>query len=120
MKFENNELDKLINTFGQWIIEDETCKQILNPIRMAQIRFSDNVLDRMARETDMRVTTIVHEPYNSMGSISVEGEALEFSNCKWLGRVIEFASNVEIFPLLNGKIKIVLTFHGLTTPIETK
>lgn len=120
MKFENNELNGLLDTLGQWILDSEACPRILNPIRIAQIHFSDNMLERMAMVTGMRVTTIVHEPYYSMGSIAVEGEALEFSDCKWLGRVIAFASNVEVFPLNNGKIKMVLTFHGLTMPLEVK
>jgi hypothetical protein len=50
----------------------------------------------------------------------MEGDALEFSDCKRLGRAIEFADNVEIFPLIDGKVKMALTFHGLTAPIKTK
>ena len=120
MKFKNNELDELIDTLGQWILEDEACSQVLNPVRMTQIRFAHTVLENMTKGTDIKISTILHEPFNSMGSIGLVGDSLEFCNCKWLGRAIAFASNVEIFPLNDGKIRMVLTFHGLTTSIETK
>ena len=120
MEFESRELDEMIETIGQWIIQDEARPSILNPIRMEQFHFANTILERKTKGTDMKVSTTLHEPFNSMGSICVEGDFLEFGDCKWLGRVIEFASDVEIFPSKDGKIRLVLTFHGLTTPIEKK
>lgn len=120
MEINNRELDELIETIGQWIIEDEARPRILNPLGMERIRFSNAVLERMAKRADMMVSTTLHEPFNSMGSICVEGDILEFGECQWLGRAIEFANNVEVFSVNGGKIKMILTFHGLTTPIETK
>lgn len=46
-----------------------------------------------------------------MGSICVEENDLEFGDCKWLGRTIEFASNVGIFLTNDGKVRLVLAFH---------
>ena len=120
MEFENKELDELLDSIGRWIIEDETRPSILNPLRMEQLCFSKAVLQNMVDGSNMKISAVIHEPFNSMGSICVEGENLEFGDCKWLGRVIELASNVEIFPLIEGKVKMVLTFHGLTAPIKTK
>ena len=120
MEFENKEWDELIDSIGRWIIEDETRPSILNPLRMEQFLFANTVLEKMIQDTDMKCSVTMHEPFTSMGSICVEGEELEFCDCKWLGRVIEFASNVEIFPTFDGKVRLVLTFHGLTTLIETK
>lgn len=117
---ENRELEELIETIGQWIIQDEARPGILNPIRMEQFHFVNTVLERAAKGTDMRVYAILYEPFHSMGSICAEGEILEFGDCKWLGRAIVFASNVEIFPTNNGRIRLTLTFHGLTTPIDRK
>ena len=120
MEMNNRELDELIDTIGQWIMEDEDRPKILNPFRLAQIRFTHTVLEKMAKGTDMKVSTTLHEPFNSMGSICIEGDFLDFGDCKWLGRAIELASNVEIFPIRDGKIRLVLTFHGLTKPLKTK
>ena len=120
MEFENRELNELIDSIGRWIIEDETRPSILNPLRMEQFFFANTVLEKMIQDTDMKCSVTMHEPFNSMGSICMEGDALEFSDCKKLGRAIEFADNVEIFSLIDGKVKMALTFHGLTAPIKTK
>lgn len=120
MEMNNRELEELIDTLGQRIMEDETHPRILNPFRMAQIYFAHTVLEKMTEGTGIKVSAALHEPFNSMGSICMEGDTLEFSDCKRLGRAIEFADNVEIFPLIDGKVKMVLTFHGLTAPIKTK
>jgi len=53
-----------------------------------------------------------------MGSICIEAEQLEFENCRWLARAIRFASNVEVYPLTSGKIRLVLTFHGLLKKLQ--
>lgn len=120
MEFENRELNELIESIGRWIIEDETRPSILNPLRMEQFLFANTVLEKMIQDTDMKFSVTMHEPFNSMGSICMEGDTLEFSDCKRLGRAIELSNNVEIFPTNDGKVRLVLTFHGLTTPIEKK
>ena len=60
----------------------------------------------------------LHKPFQSMGSICLEGEDLVFLQCKQLSRAISFADNVDVFPLTNGKIRFVLTFHGLTKKVN--
>lgn len=115
---ENREMDELIERIGRWIIEDEKKPGILNPIMIQKIAFSNGVLERLLQGTDAQITTDLHNPFKSMGSICIEGENLIFENCKWLGRALEFASNVEIYPLNNRKIRMVLTFHSLTQPID--
>ena len=117
MEFENREL---IESIGRWIIEDETRPSILDPLRMEKFLFASTVLEKMIQDTDMKFSVTMHEPFNSMGSICMEGDTLEFTDCKRLGRAIELADNVEIFPLIDGKVKMALTFHGLTAPIKTK
>lgn len=118
MGFENRELDELIESIGRWIIEDEKKPGILNPVRIQQIAFSNGVLKKMLQGTDTHIATDLHNHFKSMGSICIEGESLIFEDCKWLGRALEFASNVEIYPLSNGNIRMTLTFHNLTQPLD--
>jgi len=66
----------------------------------------------------MQISHEIHEPFSSMGSICIEAEQLEFENCRWLARAIRFASNVEVYPLTSGKIRLVLTFHGLLKKLQ--
>lgn len=108
-----NELDELIDSIGQWILEDQKKPGILNPIRMQQMQFAYSVLKRLAEECEASITYAIHKPFLSMGNITIEGASLEFSDCKWLGRALEFASSVEAYPLSNGNVRLSLTFHNL-------
>lgn len=120
MEKNNHEMDELLENIGQWIGRDEARPCILNPVRMQQIHFADTILHRLANGTGIKNTTSLHDPFNSMGCIIAERETLGFADCKWLGRAIEFANNIEIYLTQTGKIRITLTFHGLTMPIEEK
>lgn len=113
-----NELDELIDCIGQWILEDEQQPSTLQPLRLQMMNFSYSVLKRIAVENGMTVSYELHKPFQSMGSICLEGEDLVFLQCKQLSRAISFADNVDVFPLTNGKIRFVLTFHGLTKKVN--
>lgn len=112
---EARELDELIDSIGEWILEDEMKPGLLNPLRVQQMRFSHSVMKKLSQDSQMRVTYTMHDPFTSMGSITVEGDYLEFDDCKWLGRAMEFASNVEVYPLAEGGVRLVLTFYHLVT-----
>lgn len=114
-----NELDELIDFIGQWILEDEQHPSALESLRLQMMNFSYRVLKHIADENGMTVSYDLHKPFQSMGSICLEGEDLVFLHCKQLARAISFADNVDVFPLTNGKIRFVLTFHGLTKKINS-
>lgn len=113
----NSEMDALLDCLGQWILEDEQQPHIVNPARYQQFQLAHNVLQKLTADTGMKVSYEIHEPFSSMGSISIEGEQLEFYNCRWLAKAIGFASNLEVYPLTSGKIRLVLTFHGLAKKV---
>ena len=113
-----NELNELIDLIGQWILEDEQHPSTLEPLRLQMMNFSYSILKHIAEENGMTVSYELHKPFQSMGSICLEGEDLVFLHCKQLARAISFADNVDVFPLTNGRIRFVLTFHGLTKRIQ--
>ena len=110
---ETHELGALIDSIGEWILQDELKPGVLNTLRVQQMQFSHSVMKKLASGSEMRVTYTMHEPFKSMGCITVEGDHLGFTDCKWLGRAIEFASNVDVYPLSKGGVRLVLTFHRL-------
>lgn len=110
-------LDNIILAMGEMIEADESKPAIMNPIRFQQMQFSYGLMKYLTRNTGAQLTYTLNEPYMSMGSISVEGSCLDFTNAHWFARAAEFASNTEIYPLSNGKVKLTLTFHGITRPI---
>ncbi len=115
-----NELDEHINSIGQRILEDEQKPGILEPVWLQQMNFSYEVLRYIAEENEMTVSYELHKPFQSMGSICLEGEDLIFLNCKHLARAIAFADNVDIYPLTNGRVRLAITFRGLTKPMKMK
>lgn len=111
-------LDNVVVTIGEAVIADESKPAVLNPIKIQQMQFAYGVLKYLTNGTGAKLTYVLNEPFKSMGSISVEGNNLTFTNSEWFARACEFASNTEVYPLVNGKVRLTLTFHGLVRPIE--
>lgn len=111
-------LDSVVVTVGEAIAVDESKPAVLNPIKIQQMQFSYGVIKYLTQNTDAKMSYALNEPFKSMGSISVEGKNLAFTNSEWFARACEFASNTEVYPLTNGKVKLTLTFHGLVRPVE--
>lgn len=111
-------LDNVVVTVGEAVMVDESKPAVLNPIKIQQMQFAYGVLKYLTKGTGAKLTYALNEPFKSMGSISVEGKSLTFTNAEWFARAAEFASNTEVYPLTNGNVKMTLTFHGLVRPIE--
>lgn len=111
-------LDNVLVAVGEAILEGESKPAVIDPIRIQQIQFAYGVLKYLTKNTGAKLTYALNEPFKSMGSISVEGKNLLFTNSEWFARAAEFASNTEIYPLTSGKVRLTMTFHGLVKPIK--
>ena len=111
-------LDATILAIGSAIETDEQRAGLLNPMKMQQMQFAYGVLKYLTKNSGSKITYELNAPFKSMGSISVEGTCLKFTNTEWFSRAAEFASNTEIYPLANGKVRMTLTFHGLVRPLK--
>ncbi|MBQ3193305.1 MAG: hypothetical protein IJO21_03030 [Oscillospiraceae bacterium] len=116
-KFENEELDAIIQALGQAIEADEQRTGILSPERLQQMEGAYRLLLELAKETDAVVTYQLNAPFKSMGSICMEAESFEFTDIPKLIKAIHTSDNIDIYPLTNGHIRMVLTFHGLVKAI---
>ena len=103
----------IIEAIGAAIEAEEAEPQILNAQRMLQFVAALRQLKAVAWES-WRITCALHEPYTSMGVISIEAAEFTFENLQALQRILANASNVEIYPLLNDNLKMNITFHGIT------
>ena len=111
-------LDSVVVAVGEAVAADESKAAILNPMKIQQMQFSYGVIKYLTKNTNTKLSYALNEPFKSMGSISVEGKCLAFTNSEWFARAAEFASNTEIYPLTNGKVRLTLTFHGLVNPVK--
>lgn len=111
-------LDNVVVTVGESIAMENDKPAVLNPIKIQQMQFAYGVIKYLTQNADVRLSYSLNEPFKSMGSITVEGNNLTFTNSEWFARACEFASNTEVYPLVNGKVRMTLTFHGLVRPVE--
>lgn len=111
------QLDGLLDAIGKRIEEEDRQTQVINLPRVKQLEFAFEALKILLKDQDVQITTKLNEPFKSMGSVSVEGKSIVFSRTEWFTRVAKAASNVEVYPLANGKLRMTFTFHGLTTPM---
>ena len=116
--YEEKMTDETIQKIGELIIKDEGRTSILNFPRVQQMNFCYKALKVFALGKDVTITRKEHEPFQSMGSVTVEGVSILFENTEWFARIAEFASNTDIYPLSADRVRITFTFHGLTQPIE--
>ena len=114
---ENFELDDkmeaIIASVGEVIAAEESKPQMINPPRIMQMHQAYRAVISMA-ESEWKVKYSLHFPCVSMGTISVEAEDFIFEKLGMLQQVLKDASNIEIYPLTNGKLKMNITFHGIT------
>lgn len=111
-------MDSIVISVANDIAQDESRTSIINPYRMQHILYTYKVMKYLMKGTSAKVTYKLHEPYQSMGSVSVTGKDIEFKKVSWFLRAAELASNYEVYPKTDGTVCMTFTFHGITTPIE--
>jgi PDZ domain-containing secreted protein len=111
-------LDEWIDSVKDEILSEDSEVMAINPLKVKQMQFVYAVLKRCVTGSDVKISYKMNEPFKSMGSVSVEGNELVFTEAKWMARAVEFASNVEIYPLADERVRMTFTFHGIAKSIE--
>lgn len=111
------EFNAILNAVQDEIEADERNVTILNALRMKQFQFCYATILYLTRGTDVLVSYKLYEPFKTMGSIHIEGEAIAFQDMVRFAHAAEFASNIEVYPLAKDKVRMTFTFHNLTVPI---
>lgn len=115
------EFEETTDSFLEYIREqggfDENIS-VLNPMKLKAIKYTYSAMKYLTKGTGAKVTYELHKPFNSMGSVSVVGKNLTFSNPNWIMIAARLASNFNVYPKTDGSIRMDFTFHGLTKSIE--
>ena len=111
-------LDSIVESIGEQLLEEDEQPKMLNFAQMDRIRFCHAVMKALTVNMDARVTYKLQKPFKSMGSVTVECKEFACNNALWFSRMAEFADNTEIYPLTDGNIRMTMTFHNLTVPVE--
>lgn len=110
-------LDNLVTTVGNKAIVDDNKPAVINPERIQQLLYTYKIVKYLTKGTKAKVSYTLHEPYKSMGYVSVTGSSIQFGNTEWFLKAVELASNFEVFPKTDGTVEMNFTFHGLTKMI---
>lgn len=114
----DEEIEEALDALAEEIAQDESRTSVLAPHRMQQLLYTYKAMKYLTKGSSSKVTYKLHEPFQSVGSVSVIGANLDFRQLSWFVRAVELASNFEVYPKTDGTVCMTFTFHGLTTPIE--
>lgn len=91
---------------------------MVDTVRVKQVIDAYNRLKNTAPQTPVKVTVSLFKPIESMGYISVVGGDITFDDPKEFAKIIEHATNVNFYPLVDGSGRLDISFHGLTDELE--
>ena len=96
----------------------------MNPKQLGKLQVAYDILKIITKGTginiDYRLNQEKKYPFNTVSSISVTGKIIEISSCEWFSKVSKLASNISFYPLTNGKIEYILTFHNSVITFDAK
>ena len=113
-------LDALIQSLNEQVQGTQNTVSVVNPQRLQCLKYTYQMLKYLTRGTDAVVTYEVHKPLTSMGSVSVVGKNLRFSNSRLFSASVQLASNFEMYPKTDGTVRMDFTFHGITTKVNSE
>ena len=111
-------LDDVVVSVGEMIMEEESKTSIINPQRIREVLIAYNALKFLTKATSAKVTYKLHDEFQSVGTVSVIGKDVTFNHSKWFVKACQLASHIDVYPRTDNKVRLDLTFYGLTKPIE--
>lgn len=94
----------------------KTC--MINPKRWRELLLAKEALNDLLKQNGEGSVEITYFPEFLSASISAEVESLEVQDFTAFQIAMVKANNFEIYPLVNGKLRIAFMFNRLMLPIE--
>lgn len=116
----NDDILNTVDALAKAIDAQESQPCIINDERVEVVRDTYKRLRKMFRGSGVDITCQLHEPFKSMGSICLIGTSIECKDSKVFAEIIRSADATEVYPLTDGRVKLDLTFRGLTVKIKGK
>lgn len=112
----NDDLEGVLNLMNN--LPDGTIK-VLNPAKYQSMLRSVFLLKDILSETQTSIEIMVdiEERFNA-GVVSVELDELTILSPKKFADLLHSINNMEVYPLVNGKIRLSFAFHNILKTIE--
>ncbi len=112
------ENDPVINLLISAIHESQPKIQIINPGRLAELSLAKTALDEILSKNGEEESKIKLFNLFSSASIGAEVESIEIHDMNEFYSVMKYADNFEIYPLVNGKLRIAFMFRHLFVTLD--
>ena len=103
---------------AELVAKDESGVSVANPERFHLFRTAFEMVRSCFEGEDVKVDFRMNEPYPSSSYIFIEGKNVTTKDAGTLMRAMRMASNIDIYPMTNGKVHIDLGFDGMTRKVQ--
>jgi hypothetical protein len=108
--------DDIIRDIGKLVIQQEILPMADNATRIELAKECFTSLKEIV--SDAKIVLHLHEPFKSMGYISIDGKNYSINNPALFATICKSASNIEVYPRTDGKVTINITFHKISEVIR--
>lgn len=111
-------INETIEEVAEAIQAEEQGIIFTNPRKMKDLMVVYKLMKYITSGKRLKITYEINKPYKTMAFISIIGKDLKFSHPQWFVMATKIASNVDIFPRVDGTVQIDFTFNGFANRID--
>lgn len=111
-------INETIEEVAQAIQAEEQGIIFTNPRKMKDLMVVYKLMKYITSGKRLKITYEINKPYKTMAFVSIVGKDLKFSHPRWFVMATKIASNVDIFPRVDGTVQIDFTFNGFANRID--
>ena len=111
-------INETIEEVAQAIQTEEQGIIFTNPRKMRDLMVVYKLMKYITSGKRLKITYEINKPYKTMAFVSIVGKDLKFSHPQWFVMATKIASNVDIFPRVDGTVQIDFTFNGFANRID--
>lgn len=111
-------INETIEEVAEAIQAEEQGIIFTNPRKMKDLMVVYKLMKYITSGKRLKITYEINKPYKTMAFVSIVGKDLKFSHPQWFVMATKIASNVDIFPRVDGTVQIDFTFNGFANRID--
>ena len=111
-------INETIEEVAEAIQAEEQGIIFTNPRKMKDLMVVYKLMKYITSGKRLKITYEINKPYKTMAFVSIIGKDLKFSHPQWFVMATKIASNVDIFPRVDGTVQIDFTFNGFANRID--
>lgn len=116
MEFDESEFNAFMESLESLHRSDV---MMLNPIKVHDMRVAYGMLHGcFALGDGIKIVCKQSDVAPDVGYISLEGASVEVTDSAEFAKISALASNTEVYPLANDKVRLTFGFNNLMVPLE--